>query len=67
MVALLVQCLATDWTTGRSVFNPLLRQEDFASNICIYTGSGAHLASCPMSTGGPFPEGKAWPRHDADH
>jgi hypothetical protein len=27
-------------------------------NIYIYTGSGAHPASCTMSTGGPFPGGK---------
>jgi hypothetical protein len=35
-----VQFLATDWTTGRS---------------SSQTGSEAHLASCPVGTGGPFP------------
>jgi hypothetical protein len=25
----------------------------------VHTGSGAHLASYPMHTGGDFPEGKA--------
>jgi hypothetical protein len=34
---------------------------------CIHTGSGTHPASCPMSTGGPFPGGKARPGRDADH
>jgi hypothetical protein len=28
----------------------LQRQEDFFSNLCIQTGSGAHLASCPVGT-----------------
>jgi hypothetical protein len=31
-------------------------------------GSGAHPASCPMSTGGgPFPGGKLRPGREADH
>jgi hypothetical protein len=29
--------------------------KDFASILCVQTGSGAHPASCPMGTGGPFP------------
>jgi hypothetical protein len=29
--------------------------EDFSSNLCVQTGSGAHPASCPVGTGGPFP------------
>jgi hypothetical protein len=41
--------------------------KDFPSNLCVQTGSGAHPASCPMGTGGPFPEGKARPGRDADH
>jgi hypothetical protein len=41
--------------------------EDFSSNICVQTGSGAHPASCTMDTGGPFPGRKAWPGRDADH
>jgi hypothetical protein len=41
--------------------------KDFASNLCVQTGSGAHPASCTMGTGGPFPEAKARPRRDADH
>jgi hypothetical protein len=28
---------------------------DFSSSSCIQTGSGAHLASYPMGTGGYFP------------
>jgi hypothetical protein len=41
--------------------------KDFSSNLCVQTGSGAHLASCTMGTGGPFPGGKARPGRDADH
>jgi hypothetical protein len=33
--------------------------EDFSSNLCVQTGSGAHPASCPMATRGPFPGGKS--------
>jgi hypothetical protein len=41
--------------------------KDFSSSLCIQTGSGAHPASCPMGTGGPFSGGKARPGRDADH
>jgi hypothetical protein len=41
--------------------------KNFSSILCVQTGSGAHPASCPMGTGGPFPGGKARPRRDADH
>jgi hypothetical protein len=41
--------------------------KDFSSIFCVQTGSGAHPASCPMGTGGPFPGGKARPGRDADH
>jgi hypothetical protein len=41
--------------------------KDFSSNLCVHTGSGAHPASCPMGTGGPFPGGKARPGHDVDN
>jgi hypothetical protein len=41
--------------------------KDFTSNLCVQTGSEAHSTSCPMSTGGPFPGGKARPGGDADH
>jgi hypothetical protein len=40
---------------------------DFSSIPCFQTGSGAHPASYPMGTGGPFPGGKARPGRDADH
>jgi hypothetical protein len=43
------------------------RAKDFSSNLCVQTGSGAHPASSPMDTGGPFPGGKARPGSDADH
>jgi hypothetical protein len=35
--------------------------KEFSSSLCIQTGSGAHPASCRMSTGG-----KARPGRDAD-
>jgi hypothetical protein len=41
--------------------------EDFYSNPCVQTGSGAHPASYPMGTWGSFPGGKARPGRDADH
>jgi hypothetical protein len=28
--------------------------KDFSSSLFVQTGSGAHPASCPMGTGGPF-------------
>jgi hypothetical protein len=66
-VAQSVQCLTTDWTTGRTRFDPLQRQEDFSSILCVQTGSGAQPASCTMGTGGLFPGAKARPGCDADH
>jgi hypothetical protein len=60
-------CLATGWTTGRSRFDPRQRQKDFSYSLCVQTGSESHPASCPMSTGGPFPEAKARLGRDADH
>jgi hypothetical protein len=41
--------------------------KDFSSILCVLTGSGAHPASSPMGTGGPFPGGKVRPGRDADH
>jgi hypothetical protein len=41
--------------------------KDFSSTLCIQTGSGAHPASCPVGTGGPFPGGKARPGRDVDY
>jgi hypothetical protein len=41
--------------------------KDFSFMLCVQTGSGAHPASCPMGTGGPFPGDKARPGRDADH
>jgi hypothetical protein len=39
----------------------------FPLSSCVQTGSGAHPATSPMGTGGPFPGGKARPGRDADH
>jgi hypothetical protein len=58
------QCLSTDWKAG--VRSPTEAQ-DFSSNLCVQTGSGAHPVSCTMGTGGSFPGGKARPGRDADH
>jgi hypothetical protein len=54
----------TDWTAG--VRSPT-EAEDFSSNLCVQTGSGAHPASCTMGTGGSLSGGKARPGRDADH
>jgi hypothetical protein len=62
-VAQSVQCLTTHWTAG---IRSLIEAEDFSSNPCVQTGSGAHPASCTMGTGGSFPRGKAGPERDAD-
>jgi hypothetical protein len=43
------------------------KTEDFSSNLCVQTGSGAHPASYTVGTGGSFPGGKARPGRDADH
>jgi hypothetical protein len=59
-----VQWLTADWTTG--VRSPT-EAEDFSSSLCVQTGSGAHPASCPVGTEGPFPGGKARPGRDADY
>jgi hypothetical protein len=41
--------------------------KDFSCNLCVQTSSGAHPASCPVGTEGPFRGGKARPGRDADH
>jgi hypothetical protein len=53
-----------DWTAG--VRSPT-EAEDFFSNLCVQTGSGAHPASYTVGTGGSFPGGKVRPERDADH
>jgi hypothetical protein len=41
--------------------------KDFSFNLCVQTGSEAHLASGTMGTGGSFPRGKVRPGRNADH
>jgi hypothetical protein len=41
--------------------------EEFSSSPCVQIGSGAHPASYPVGTWGPFPGGKVRPGRDADH
>jgi hypothetical protein len=43
------------------------KAKDFSSSLCVQTRSGAHPASCPVGTGGPFPGGKTRLGRDADH
>jgi hypothetical protein len=64
VVAQSVQCLTTEWTTG--VRSPA-EAADFSSSLCVQTGSGAHPASCPVGTDGPFPGDRARPGRDTDH
>jgi hypothetical protein len=52
-----------DWTTG--VRSPT-EAEDFSSNLCVRTSSGAHPVSCSVGTGS-FPQGKVRSGRDADH
>jgi hypothetical protein len=35
------------------------KAKDFSCSLCVQTGSGAHPASCPIGTGGPFLGGKS--------
>jgi hypothetical protein len=50
-----VQCLTADWRAG---VRSLTGAENFSSNLCVQTGSGANPASYTMGTGGSFPGGK---------
>jgi hypothetical protein len=61
-----VSCLTTDWTTGVQSTLQLHLQRIFPL-ASLHTGSGAHLASYPMGTGGPLPGSKAWTGRDADY
>jgi hypothetical protein len=63
-VAQSVQCLTTGWTIG---FRSPTEAEDSSFSPCVQTGSGAHPASYPMGTGGPFPGSKARPGRDANN
>jgi hypothetical protein len=40
---------------------------DFSSNLCVQTGSEAHLVTSPTGTWGPFSGSKARPRRNAGH
>jgi hypothetical protein len=51
----------------RSGFDPQPGAKDFSCSLCVQTGSGAHIASCTMGTGGPLPGAKTRPGRDADH
>jgi hypothetical protein len=53
-----IEQLTTGWTTKGSEFESRQRQE-FSLLYVVQTGSGVHLTSYPMGTGGSFPGGKA--------
>jgi hypothetical protein len=41
--------------------------KNFSCSLCVQTGSGAHPASYPMGTVGPFSGAKPRPGRDADY
>jgi hypothetical protein len=45
-----------DWAIG---VQSLAGAKDFSSSLCVQTGSGAHLASCTMGTGGVLSPGQS--------
>jgi hypothetical protein len=47
-------------------FDPLQRQKDFSSILCVQIGSRAHPASCTVGTGGPFLRAKSRSVRDVD-
>jgi hypothetical protein len=65
-VAQAVWCLTMGWGWTIGDQTPT-EAEDFSSNLCVQTDSGAHPASYLMGTGGPSPGSKARPGRDADH
>jgi len=48
----------TELLAGRPGFDSRQEQGFFSLRHRVQTGSGVHPASCPMGTGGSFPEGK---------
>jgi hypothetical protein len=55
-IAQSVKRLAMGWTIDRSEFE-FQNGQEFALLHIVQTGSGAHTASYPISTGGSFPGG----------
>jgi hypothetical protein len=47
-----LQCLTTYWKNG--VWS-LAEAMDFSFSLCVHIAPEVHPASCPMSSGGPFP------------
>jgi hypothetical protein len=45
----------------------LAEAKGFSSSLCVQTSSGAHPASCMLSTGGLFPRAKALLGRDTEH
>jgi hypothetical protein len=58
--------IMSDYGRDDRVWSPTGVQ-DFSSNLCVQTGSGACPASYTMGTGGSFHGGEAQPGRDADH
>jgi hypothetical protein len=44
----------------------LAEAKRFYFSLYVQNGPGAHPASCPMGTRGPFHRGKAWPGCDTE-
>jgi hypothetical protein len=59
-------CILSDyWLDDRAIgVRSPTEAKDFSCNPCVQISSGAHLASFPMGTGGPFSRGKG---RDVDH
>jgi hypothetical protein len=63
-VGIVSDCRQEERTMGAPIAGDT---ENFSSSHCVQTGSRAHLASCTMGTGGPFPGGKVPTGCNADH
>jgi hypothetical protein len=59
--------IVSDWTTGRSMFDPQQRQEDFSSNLLCPDRLWGPPSLLSSGYRGSFPGGKGWPGRDADH
>jgi hypothetical protein len=63
---MLLTLIQRSWVSSGSIVSdyglddlPIGVRSPTGAVLCVQTGSGAHPASCPMGTGGPFPGGKS--------
>jgi hypothetical protein len=66
-IAQSVQCLATNWTTGRSRFDRRQGQSIFPLASVSRPALGQTQPPVQWELGGPIPRGKARQGRDADH